>query len=285
MEKGVLSMMMLVCFLRLATTIALDTVSEATISYSMKPYRSSHIHGLYHDYLHDRVRGRSASVQPHDFVLKEDEGNLEHAEFTASSMDAHDRRDVEALLSFRKALTSDPDGSLLNWTAENSDNVCSWNGIFCRKRTKRVVAIILPGLGLQGSISPSLCSLSLLRILNLSGNNLTGTIPPEFGQLKALGILDLSFNLLRGFIPKALCNCTRLQWIRLSVNSLTGSIPTEFGRLVKLEQLRLSNNNLSGSIPTSLSNCTSLQGLSIGYNNLTGPIPSGLNQKSILSLL
>jgi hypothetical protein len=36
MEKGVLSMMILVCFLRMATTIALDTVSEATISYSMK---------------------------------------------------------------------------------------------------------------------------------------------------------------------------------------------------------------------------------------------------------
>lgn len=114
-------------------------------------------------------------------------------------MGAHDRRestDVEALLSFRNAITSDPHGSLLNWTVENSDNVCSWNGIFYRKHTKRVVAIIVPGLGLQGSISPSLGSLSLLCNLNLSDNNLTGNLPPVFGQLKALVMLDLSFNLL-----------------------------------------------------------------------------------------
>jgi len=156
MEKGVWSMMTLVWFMRLTITMAMNTVTAETISYSMKQYHSSHIreepHGFY------PVMGGIASLQPHEIVLKKDEGNLE---------------DVEALLSFRKALTSDPDGSLLNWTSENSDNVCFWNGIFCRKRTKRVVAMILPGLGLQGIISPSLGSLSLLRILNLSRNNLT----------------------------------------------------------------------------------------------------------------
>lgn len=48
--------------------------------------------------------------------MKKDEGNQEEAEFTSSSMDAHDRRGVEALLSFRKAVTSDLEGSLHNWT-------------------------------------------------------------------------------------------------------------------------------------------------------------------------
>jgi hypothetical protein len=124
MEKGFVSMMILVWFLRLTTTIGLDIVTAETISYS------SHIHGehgLYHDHLYDRKLGGSTSLRLHDFVLKEDEGNLEQPEFTSSSMDADDRRDVEPLLSFRKALTSDPDNSLLNWTAENSNNVCSNN--------------------------------------------------------------------------------------------------------------------------------------------------------------
>jgi hypothetical protein len=65
--------------------------------------------------------------------LKEDERKLEEGEL-ASSMAT---RDVEALLSFRKGITSDPYGSLLNWTAENSEKVCSWTGIWCRKRTKK----------------------------------------------------------------------------------------------------------------------------------------------------
>ena len=43
----------------------------------------------------------------------------------------------------------DPDGSLLNSTVENSDNMFSWNGVFCRKRTKPMVSMILSGLAFQ----------------------------------------------------------------------------------------------------------------------------------------
>jgi len=169
----------------------------------------------------DTVTGSSVKkphIHPDDFVSKQ-------VQFT-SAMNVHDGSDVEALLSFRNAVRSNPSGSLLNWTAQNSQNVCSWNGVWCKKRTNRVVAITLPGFGLEGSLSPSLGSLSFLRTLNLSGNNLAGRIPPELGQLKELGILDLSTNFLSGPIPKSLCNCTRLQLIRLSANSLTGTIPT-----------------------------------------------------------
>lgn len=70
-------------------------------------------------------------------------------EFMLSSMDAHahsqEQRDLEALLSFRKAITSDLSGKFSNWTAENSDNVCSWYGVRCWKHTKQVVGIDLHG--------------------------------------------------------------------------------------------------------------------------------------------
>jgi hypothetical protein len=117
MGRGVVWMIMLLWFASLATTIASDTVTAATVSYSSD--HSSHIHrghGLFHHHPDDRIMGGSTSLQPHrhHFVLKEEEGNMEQAELTSSAMDGHDRRDVEALLSFRKALTSDPDGSLLN---------------------------------------------------------------------------------------------------------------------------------------------------------------------------
>lgn len=210
MDKGVI---MLLWFVR-STIVVLGTVTAATAIHS-----SHRKDGLVHQ---DRYN-RNSDLQ-HDFVFNE--RDLGEAEFASSaSMDA-EKRDVEALLSFKKALTSDPTGSLSNWTADNSENVCQWTGISCRKHTKRVVAIILPGLFLSGVLSPFLGNLSLLRTLNLSLTSLTGRIPTEFGQLKALEILDLSFIFgLSGQIPPSLGNCGRLQTIILSANNLTGRIP------------------------------------------------------------
>jgi len=65
-------------------------------------------------------------------------------ESESMSMDAHEQRDVAALLSFKSCITSDPSGKLSNWTAHNSHNICSsWYGIRCRPHTNRVVPIDL----------------------------------------------------------------------------------------------------------------------------------------------
>eukprot|EP01018_Ginkgo_biloba_P025816 Gb_03419 [translate_table: standard] len=74
--------------------------------------------------------------------------------------------DVRSLMLFRKAISTDPNALLFAWTTTNSENVCSWRGIRCRKGSRRVVALVLLGLGLKGIISPSLGLLSLLRTLN-----------------------------------------------------------------------------------------------------------------------
>ncbi|KAH9319075.1 hypothetical protein KI387_020844, partial [Taxus chinensis] len=65
-----------------------------------------------------------------------------------SDNDDHES-DVENLLSFKNAITLNPMQSLSTWTVNNSEQLCSWNGIWCRKGTQRVVAIILPQLGLE----------------------------------------------------------------------------------------------------------------------------------------
>ena len=172
MDQGVVSILKLLLFVIMATTIALDIVTAATVSSSMKkPY--NHL-------VFNRVFDESVSLQlddDNDFVLSQIERKLEESEFTASMDALPDRKDVEALVSFRNGVKFDPYGSLLNWTAQNSERVCSWNGIRCRKGTNRVVAITLSGLGLEGSLPPSLGSLSFLRSLNLSNNNFTGRIP------------------------------------------------------------------------------------------------------------
>jgi LRR receptor-like serine/threonine-protein kinase FLS2 len=121
-------------------------------------------------------------------------------------VDAYDKRDLDALLSFRNAITRDPYGLLSNWTAENSEKMCSWYGIRCILHTTRVVSIDLAfdESSLEGTLSPSLGNLSLLHTLKLSFNDLPGRIPPELGQLKALRTLGLGDNSLNSSIPFAL---------------------------------------------------------------------------------
>jgi hypothetical protein len=120
---------------------------------------------------------------------------------TAAATDSYDKRDVDALLCFKKAIIPDPLGLLSNWTAQNAENVCSWEGIRCRKQTRRVVGIVLQFSTLEGALSPCLGNLSLLHSMDISGNILTERIPPEFGRLKALRYLQLGNNQLSGSIP------------------------------------------------------------------------------------
>lgn len=277
-HKGVVPLMLGCFVIIVATVIPCAAAINCSLSKLHSPtYGGAHVSGYYATD-ESVLNGRTMLENSHE-----------------SSMDPHERKEVEALLSFKSHIKSDPSGRLSNWTADNSKGVCSWYGITCRPHTRRVVAIIFPapvdvddhgipryGLQLGGTISPSLGNLSLLQTLNLSNNNFIGRIPPEFGQLKWLEILDLSSNyFLGGSIPKALCNCTRLKCIVFSENRLTGGIPTEFGRLAKLEQLNLYWNIMRGSIPNSLRNCpiasvlSSLRRLSyldVRFNNFSGPI-------------
>ena len=130
MDKVVSMFVWFVCVL----ITAIEAVNH---SWEHQPYSHNHLEenfGLYKDHYGDSgnyvMNGRNMLEEAHQY---------------ASSMEQHDKRDLEALLSFKKAITSDPFRSLSNWTTDNSENVCLWNGIWCRRRTKRVVAIILSG--------------------------------------------------------------------------------------------------------------------------------------------
>ncbi|GLJ38934.1 hypothetical protein SUGI_0793680 [Cryptomeria japonica] len=107
--------------LRLAVVFALTTATAVqNVNTSCSPYDVFALH-------HPQTEGR--------FSVAKDEMMLHKVD--------HEQRDVEALLAFKHGITSDPMRSFSNWNSTNSENVCLWNGVWCRKHNNRLVAIIL----------------------------------------------------------------------------------------------------------------------------------------------
>nr|CAB3472168.1 unnamed protein product [Digitaria exilis] len=120
--------------------------------------------------------------------------------------------DEAALLAFKAAAIGgasygDTGMPLPSWNGSGgAGGFCSWEGVTCGSRHRRVVALSLPSLGLTGVLSPAVGNLSFLRALNLSSNAFSGDIPASLGRLRRLQILDLSHNTFSGEIP---ANLTR----------------------------------------------------------------------------
>ncbi|XP_028779694.1 LRR receptor-like serine/threonine-protein kinase EFR [Neltuma alba] len=202
--------------------------------------------------------------------------------------------DKSALLAFKSCITSDPHNFLANWSVSSSP--CSWIGITCNTRHRRVHSLNLGGMDLKGTISPQLGNLSFLveldlsdndfhdqipnelvklhrlELLNLSCNDFYGQVPTGIGGLSSLEKLNPRNNSLNGIIPPSLFNLTMLETLDWNFNSIEGTILLEVGRLEKLTILRLAGNKLLGNIPRTISNLSSLESLSLSYNSLSGII-------------
>lgn len=119
--------------------------------------------------------------------------------------------EVNALLAFRSSIQTDPTGALGNWTLENNSSHCStWKGVKCGAGGE-VISIVLPGLGLHGSITGMIGDLFHLTVLNLTGSSLRGPIPWELGKCQNLSFLDLSSNKLTGSIPSSLVEMSKFE--------------------------------------------------------------------------
>ncbi|CAM6097412.1 unnamed protein product [Calypogeia fissa] len=212
--------------------------------------------------------------------------------------------DVNALLDFYSKI-QDPLGKLSSWNASTSP--CFWAGVGCNVMGY-VVNLQLSGLGLRGTISPSIGNVVHLTDLDLSNNflsgpipdsvtnltqlanftavnnNLSSTIPDFLGMSGSLIHLDLSLNFLTGSIPSAICQSTLLNVIALTNNKLTGSISPSINYCQTLERLFLAGNSLTGKIPDEVGQLPSLVSLDLSNNSLGGSIPTTFSQSTLTYL-
>ncbi|OAY33054.2 hypothetical protein MANES_13G063066v8 [Manihot esculenta] len=117
--------------------------------------------------------------------------------------------------------------------------------------------------------STVLANLSSLESLHLCGCELHGEFPaselsPLICNLYSLEILDLSFNNLSRQLPHCLSNFSDLSVLDLRRNNFHGIIPAAWRDDCKLRMISISYNQLQGQVPKSLANCSSLQLVDFG---------------------
>ncbi|XP_048444075.1 probable LRR receptor-like serine/threonine-protein kinase At3g47570 [Pyrus x bretschneideri] len=188
-----------------------------------------------------------------------------------------------ALLEIKASITHDPFKVLTSWN--ETIHFCSWHGVTCGRRHKRVTSLSLLSLKLAGSIPPHVGNLSFLRVVDLRANSLGREIPPEFSRLHRLQHLLLNNNSLSGEIPTNLSRCSQLLWLAVGYNVLMGKIPNELGLLSKLTFFGIHSNHFSGGVPASFSNLSSLEALSAYSNYLSGTVPDIFGRMTNLSFL
>ncbi|KAJ0977192.1 hypothetical protein J5N97_012666 [Dioscorea zingiberensis] len=168
----------------------------------------------------------------------------------------------------------------LNW---NGVDPCgdSWVGISCNN--SRIVSITLPSLGLKGTLSGDIQSMTELKTLDLSYNKgLTGQIPSSIGSLSKLENLILIGCSFSGEIPQEIGSLKKLVLLFLTSNKFSGRIPPTIGNLANLILLDVADNMLTGEIPVSGSKNPGLDMLihtkhfHFGVNRLSGTIPEQL---------
>ncbi|CAI0404329.1 unnamed protein product [Linum tenue] len=203
--------------------------------------------------------------------------------YSSSSANETDRL---ALIEFRKAITSDPNGFFQSWN--DSVHFCNWAGISCGGNPaglQRVRSLEINQQDLVGTLSPHIGNLSFLQAISLDNNTFKGGIPAEIGNLLNLQELNITRNSLDGELPDNITQCSELRIIRLHLNHLQGRIPLGLGSLSKLEVFRINDNNMTGEIPASVGNLSNLIEFAVSFINLVGTVPESLgNLRSLYSI-
>lgn len=176
--------------------------------------------------------------------------------------------DKQALLDFIRYI---PYSRPPNW--DKNYPVCgNWTGVTCNADQTRVIALRLPGMGINGTIpSYTLSRLSALQVLSLRSNALSGPFPSEIFKLGNLTALYLQCNNFSGPLPDNFTALGNLAVLNLSYNQFNGSIASIVWNLTRLITLDVSYNSFSGRIPDV--GITSLRYVNVSYNNLSGVLP------------
>ncbi|MED6124242.1 hypothetical protein PIB30_057232 [Stylosanthes scabra] len=154
--------------------------------------------------------------------------------------------------------------------AENNDlkSIPSWMW-----RQRNLESLFAAGNSLTGKISPLICNLKSLVILDFSNNNLSGAIPSCLGSFShSLQALMLQGNKLGGHIPQTYAAGSNLMTIDFSNNTLKGKLPRALVNCKSLEFLDVSHNRINDSFPYWLSTLPELKVVLLGSNEFHGAI-------------
>ena len=111
-----------------------------------------------------------------------------------------------------------------NWGTDAP--IDTWHGVLGDAQLG-VLALVLGGNGLTGSIPPETAGLEYLLSMHVIGNSIAGPIPAELGNLQHLGHLNISDNQLTGAIPPELGNLGLLKSLKVNNTALNGRLPLE----------------------------------------------------------
>ncbi|CAN6352192.1 unnamed protein product [Urochloa humidicola] len=178
----------------------------------------------------------------------------------------------------------------------------------------QIMLLQLGGNGFEGHMSPSICHLQYLNVIDVSNNKLSGSLPPCIGGMpfgyhmddlfqSSIQNLDSQMDFshmdmddrdfiygnsydLQGFTFYTKGNqytygrsfFSLMSGIDLSANMLSGEIPWEIGNLSHVKSLNLSHNFFSGRIPATIANMSAIESLDLSHNELSGSIPWQLTQ-------
>lgn len=176
-----------------------------------------------------------------------------------------------ALLAFKKAIWSDPQGAFRNWNSSDA-TPCRWKGVTCV--ADRVVSFNLSRRALAGTIAPRLGQLRYPPHLIISNTfHSRVSYGPQLYLCQASHGGELGIQQADRTDSEELfkSNLSRLQ---LSQNELTGVIPADLGQ--QLRVLDLSSNNLTGALPQGITACIRLRRLILSRNRIAGVIPVGI---------
>ena len=225
--------------------------------------------------------------------------------------------DCTLLLEVRDRLAGDV---ALNWN--ETTPIDAWQGVTVGGSPERVVAVELPGMGLNGRLPWELSALRGLASLRLEDNRLTGVVPGALGRIPDLAVLQLGGNDFSGCVPRTLAGvqgrdleldllCAPWAGARPKLyddmaalmsarDALAGSAELDWdstrpvaawqgvslgGDPPRVVELDLSGAGLDGRIPASLGALERLAALRLGGNRLAGSIPAQLGDLEWLQWL
>ena len=138
---------------------------------------------------------------------------------------------------------------------------------------------------LSREISPLICKVSSMIVLDLSYNNLSGMVPHCLGNFsKDLSVLNLRRNQFHGTIPQTFFKGNSIKTLDFNGNQLEGLVPRSLIICRELEVLDLGNNKINDTFAHWLGALPKLQVLVLRSNRFHGHIGFSKIKSPFMSL-